>query len=177
MLVVETIARIRRDHLGRGVPIKQIARDLKLSRNTVRKVVRSDETSLRYERSVQPLPKLGPWVEELDRLLEANEDKRRRDRLSLVRIYEELAGLGYDGGYDAVRRYAASWRRKRSGSAGQAYVPLTFDPGEAYQFDWSHEYAVIAGATVRVKAAHLRLCHSRLFLVQIFSARGPGDGV
>ena len=62
MLVVETIARIRRDHLGRGIPIKQIARDLKLSRNTVRKVVRSDETSFRYERSVQPLPKLGPWT-------------------------------------------------------------------------------------------------------------------
>ncbi len=172
MLVVETIARIRRDHLGRGIPIKQIARDLKLSRNTVRKVVRSDETSLRYERSVQPLPKLGPWVEALDRLLEANEDKRRRDRLSLVRIYEELAGSGYDGGYDAVRRYAASWRRKRSGSDGQAYVPLTFDPGEAYQFDWSHEYAVIAGTTIRVKAAHLRLCHSRLFLVQIFPREG-----
>ena len=36
MLVVETIARIRRDHLGRGIPIKQIARDSKLSRNTVR---------------------------------------------------------------------------------------------------------------------------------------------
>ena len=77
MLVVESIARIRRDHLGRGIPIKQIARDLKLSRNTVRKVVRSDETSFRYERSVQPLPKLGPWVGELDRLLAANEDKRR----------------------------------------------------------------------------------------------------
>lgn len=59
MLVVETIARIRRDHLGRGVPIKQIARDLKLSRNTVRKAVREGKTSFRYERSVQPQPKLG----------------------------------------------------------------------------------------------------------------------
>ena len=39
MLVVETIARIRRDHLDRGIPIKQITRDLNLSRNTVRKVV------------------------------------------------------------------------------------------------------------------------------------------
>ena len=39
MLVVETIARIRRDHLVRGVPIKKIARDLRVSKNTVRKVV------------------------------------------------------------------------------------------------------------------------------------------
>ena len=76
--------------------------------------------------------------------------------------------MGYDGAYDAVRRFAASWWRRRSGSEAQAYVPLLFDPGEAYQFDWSHEYAVVAGTTARVKAAHMRLCHSRVFLVQIF---------
>ena len=55
MLVVETIARIRREHLGKGVPIRQIARDLRMSRTTVRKVVRSEETSFRYERKVQPM--------------------------------------------------------------------------------------------------------------------------
>ena len=55
---METIARIRRDHLGRGVPIKQIARVLKLSRNTVRKAVREDKTSYRYDSKTQPLPKL-----------------------------------------------------------------------------------------------------------------------
>ncbi len=62
MLVVETIARIRRDHLVRGVPIKTIARDLRVSKNTVRKVVRGDETSYSYARKIQPMPKLGPWV-------------------------------------------------------------------------------------------------------------------
>ena len=63
MLVVETITRIRRDHLVKGVPIKKIARDLRVSKNTVRKVVRSDETSFSYARAIQPMPKLGPWVE------------------------------------------------------------------------------------------------------------------
>ena len=169
MLVVETIARIRRDHLVRGVPIKTIARDLRVSKNTVRKVVRSDETSYSYERKIQPMPKLGPWVDELERQLEANEKKARRDRLSLLRIHEDLASLGYEGGYDAVRRYARVWRRRhRLLSSSEAYVPLIFDPGEAYQFDWSHEYAVLSGTTTRVKAAHMRLCHSRMQLVQIF---------
>ena len=113
---METIARIRRDHLDRGVPIRRIARELKLSRNTVRKAIRGDVAAFGYERTVQPLPKLGPWVGELERLMEANEGKRRRERLSLLRIFEQLQGLGYDGGYDAVRRYAMSWRgrvRKR----------------------------------------------------------------
>jgi DNA-binding transcriptional regulator LsrR (DeoR family) len=56
MLVVETIARIRREHFIKGKTIKEIARDLKVSRNTVRKVLRSGETSFEYERSVQPRP-------------------------------------------------------------------------------------------------------------------------
>ena len=153
MLVVETIARIRRDHLVRGVPIKKMARDLRVSKNTVRKVVRGDETSYSYERKIQPMPKLGPWVDELERQLEANEKKARRDRLSLLRIHEDLAALGYGGGYDAVRRYARTWRRRwRLLSPSQGFVPLSFDPGEAYQFDWSHEYARLSGVTTRVSA-------------------------
>ena len=115
------------------------------------------------------MPKLGPWVGELERRLEANEKKPRRDRLSLLRIHEDLAALGYDGGYDAVRRYARTWRRRwRLLSPSQAFVPLSFDPGEAYQFDWSHEYARLSGVTTKVKAAHMRLCYSRMQLVQIF---------
>ena len=51
-------------------------------------------------------------------------------------------------------------------------MPLIFEPGEAYRFDWSHEYAVVAGTTTRVKAAHMRLCHSRVFLVRIFPREG-----
>ena len=50
-----------------GKSIKEIARDLQLSRNTVRKVLRSGETAFSYEREVQPRPKLGRWTEELDR--------------------------------------------------------------------------------------------------------------
>jgi predicted transcriptional regulator len=71
MLVVETIGRIRREHFIKGKSIKEIARDLKVSRNTVRKVLRSGETSFSYQREVQPRPKLGRWKAELDRLLGA----------------------------------------------------------------------------------------------------------
>ena len=109
MLVVETIARIRREHFIKGKTIKEIARDLKVSRNTVRKVLRSGETSFEYERQVQPRPKLGRWAVELDGLLAANVAKSAREQLTLIRIFEELRGRGYDGGYDAVRRYARRW--------------------------------------------------------------------
>ena len=63
MLIVETIGRIRREHLDKGKSIKEIARTLHLSRNTVRRILRSGETAFSYEREVQPRPKLGPWTE------------------------------------------------------------------------------------------------------------------
>jgi transposase len=168
MLVVETIARIRREHFVQGKSIKEIARDLRLSRNTVRKVLRSDETSFAYERQVQPRSKLGRWKEELDRLLAANAEAPARERLTLIWIFEELRSLGYEGGYDAVRRYAGVWAKANVSATASAFIPLTFAPGEAYQFDWSHDIVVMDGVTTTVKVAHVRLCHSRMMLARAY---------
>jgi transposase len=168
MLVVETIAKIRRAFFRDGKPIKAICRDLGVSRKVVRKVIRSGATEFRYEREVQPLPKIGRWSDELDRLLTANEDKPPRERLTLIRIFEELRGRGYEGGYDAVRRYAGKWAKDRGQATAAAYVPLSFAPGEAYQFDWSHEIVLLSGVTVTVKVAHVRLCHSRMLFARAY---------
>jgi transposase len=168
MLIVETIAKIRRLFFVQGKSIKAICRELRLSRKVVRKVLRSKATEFHYEREAQPLPKIGPWIDKLDQLLLANEAKVARERLTLIRLFEELCGLGYDGGYDAVRRYARRWAKGRGQSTAAAYVPLSFAPGEAYQFDWSHEVVLLSGVTVTVKAAHVRLCHSRMLFVRVY---------
>ncbi|MGO9721939.1 MAG: IS21 family transposase, partial [Methylocella sp.] len=168
MVIVEMIARVRREHFVRGKTIKEIARDLKISRNTVRKILRSEETSFSYDREVQPRPKLENWSAELDRLLTTNSDKPARERLTLIRIFEELHRLGYEGGYDAVRRYARKWQREHLAITAEAYVPLSFALGEAYQFDWSHEIVVIKGVVTTVKVAHVRLCHSRMIFVRAY---------
>ena len=62
----------------------------------------------------------------------------------------------------------SSWRQKHSSATASAFVPLTFAPGEAYQFDWSHEIVVLNGVTTTVKVAHLRLCHSRMMFVRAY---------
>ena len=165
---VDTIARIRREFFIRGRSIKDIVRDLHVSRNTVRKVIRSGATSFAYEREVQPLPKLGPWRGDLDRMLATNASRPARERLTLIRVFEALRGLGYEGGYDAVRRYAKGWKRERTAITAPAFVPLSFAPGEAYQFDWSHEIVLIGGVTTTVKVAHVRLCHSRMLFVRAY---------
>ncbi|GAU80569.1 mobile element protein [Bosea sp. BIWAKO-01] len=127
---MDTIARIRREFSVRKKTIKEIVRELHVSRNTVRKVLRSGATSFEYERKVQPLPRIGPWRGDLDRLLTVNDGKPARERLTLIRIFEELRGQGYEGSYDAVRRYARGWRREQSAVTADAYVPLSFAPGE-----------------------------------------------
>ncbi len=168
MLIVETIGKVRRAYFSDGKSIKAICRELRLSRKVVRKVVRSGETSFTYERAVQPRPKLGPWTAALDELLETNAAKPAREQLTLIRLFEELRGHGYGGSYDAVRRYAKRWSKERGQSTAAAYVPLSFAPGEAFQFDWSHEIVVLNGVTTLVKVAHVRLCHSRMLFVRAY---------
>jgi len=104
---------IRRWHFREQLSIRAIARRTGLSRNTIRKILRTDATSFSYERERQPKPKVGPWQGQLDALLDGNHGKPERERLTLIRIYEELRGLGYQGSYDAIRRYARSWLKAR----------------------------------------------------------------
>jgi len=160
MLVVETVVRIRREHAA-GKPIKAICRDLRLSRKVVRKAIRAEEGAFSYQRrETQPFPKIGSVRERLDQLLAENETRSRRDRLKLTRIWDLLVREGYDGSYCSVRRYAARWRleaKAAPGDGGTAFVPLMFQPGEAFQFDFSHEDVEIAGQPMRVKVAHMRL--------------------
>ena len=94
MMTVETIGRIRRAYLVEGESIRGIARRLRVSRQVVRRAIAAESGEFHYERSVQPLPKLGSHVADLDRLLEENERRPRRERLTLIRIWEELRGSG-----------------------------------------------------------------------------------
>src|ERR1700749_3048015 len=136
MLVLETVAKIRRAYFVQRKTIKAICRELRVSRKVVRKVLRSEATRFHYERGDQPQPRIGPWREALDEMLASNEAKPRGERLTLIRIFEALRERGYSGGDDAVRRYAPVWQRDRTASAVGAFIPLCFAPGGAYQFDW-----------------------------------------
>ena len=170
MLVVETVVRVRREHAG-GKLTKAIVRDLRLSRKVVCKATRAAEGAFNYHRAVQPLPRIGPYQERLDALLLGNEARARRDRLRVTRIHDLLKREGFEGSYDAVRRYARRWadaRRKDPGGDVPAFIPLMFRPGEAYQFDWSHEDVELAGKPMRIKVAHVRLCASRAVYVRAY---------
>ncbi len=112
MLIVETVVRIRREHAD-GKSIKAIARDLRLARKVVRKAIRSPEAGFAYQRSVQPLLRIGPFQERLDAPLVENEARSRRDRLRMTRIHDLLlregfAAMRHGGGMSGARTTAAA---------------------------------------------------------------------
>src|SRR5260370_25076075 len=95
MLIVETIAKVRRAYFIQKKPIKAICREFRLSRRVVRKVIRSEATEFRYERGRQPLPRIDPWRAPLDGLLLANEGKPARERRAPIRGFQELSRLRF----------------------------------------------------------------------------------
>ncbi len=86
----------------------------------------------------------------------------RRERRSTQRLFEGLRGRGYDGAHDSVHRFTKSWRDEKDRTPTHAFVPLSFAPGEAYQFDWSHETITLQGLPLTIKAAHMKLSYSRM---------------
>lgn len=113
MLRLDKVKKIERAHYRDGRSIKGISREMSVSRTTVRKVLRSGAAAFSYKRRTQPRPKIGPWQSELDGILLENSARRKRDRLTFMQIFKDLRSRGYEGGYDAVRRYAARWRKDR----------------------------------------------------------------
>ena len=136
MIGVDLIGGIRRAYFEQRLPIKEIVRRLAVSRASVRRVIRSQKTEFRYQRGVQLVPKLGEWVAVLSEMLEAEAKLPRRERRTTQRLFEELRGRGYDGAHDSVHRFVKAWREERARVPARAFVPMSFAPGEAYQFDW-----------------------------------------
>jgi transposase len=166
MLIVDSIIKVRLAYFRDGKPIREIARKFNLARNTVKNIIRSGVTDQKYERSEQPRPKLGAFVEQLAEWLKEDSSKPVRHRRSAQILFEQLQREGYDGGYDTLRRYVGTWQKEDGTALVKAFVPLEFDPGEAFQFDWSYEKIELGGVPVEVKIAHFRMCHSRkLFCV------------
>ncbi len=162
---MDMIAEIRRRHLVSKESISSIARDLNLSRPTVRKHCRTQSEPV-YHRLKQPTPMLGAFEETLETWLRTERLLPRRQRRTARRLFEGLQAEGYRGAYDSVQRFVQRWKAAKSGPAfTDACVPLVFAPGEACQFDWSHEHVELGGVMQTIKVAHFRLTFSRQMFV------------
>jgi transposase len=165
VLYMDLIAEIRRRHMVSRESISSIARDLKLSRPTVRKHCRSLREQV-YHRHTQPTPMLGAFQETLETWLVTERLLPKAQRRTARRLFEGLQAEGYRGAYDSIQRFVQRWKAAKSGPAiTHAFVPLAFAPGEVCQFDWSHEHVELAGVMQTIKVAHFRLTFSRQMFV------------
>ncbi len=162
---METIAKIRRLYYGEGKKIKTIARDLRISKNTVKKAIRSEKTVFEYHRRRIHYPILGPYIKQLSAWLEEDKHEPKRRQRTAKKLHESLKELGFTGRYETVNAYVKKQMDQKNKSLPQVFIPLSFEPGESFQFDWSEEEIELDGTLTRIKVAHIRLCYSRYFLL------------
>ena len=126
MISVEKIGMVRRYYFVEKKGIREICRLLEISRGTVRKIIRTGATEFKYVRKSQSYPKLGPWRERLEKILEENEVLPKKQRRRMTRIWKEFVNDGYDGGYSSICYYARKWRIAHGKQQAQALIPTRF---------------------------------------------------
>ena len=97
MISVEDREKIRRAYFIENKSMRQIARELRHSRKTVRKAIESAEPGAYRLRQPRPAPVLGPYKARIDELLAENERLPRKQRYTSRKIYEEIEADGYTG--------------------------------------------------------------------------------
>ena len=162
---------IRRWHLREGMPIREIERRTSLSRNTIRKYLRAGVVEPAFKVPDRP-SKLDPFADKLSGWLRVEAGRSRKQRRTVKQMHADLTVLGYDGSYGRVAAFVREWTadRQREGliSGRGTFVPLVFAPGEAFQFDWSEDWAVLGGERSKLQVAHTKLSHSRAFIVRAY---------
>lgn len=171
MIDVALLSVIRRWRLRDGMSIREIARRSGLSRNTVRKYVQGGVIDPKYPERKTP-SKLDDFADKLSAWLKTESAKGRKHKRSLRQLHCDLCALGYQGSYDRVAAFARNWKQAQHEAqltTGRGtFVPLTFAPGEAFQFDWSEDWAVIAGERTKLQVAQFKFCYSRAFVLRAY---------
>lgn len=171
MIDVALLSVIRRWHFRDGMPIREITRRTGLSRNTVRKYLASGVVEPQYPNR-KSSSKLDDYEQTLTSWLFRETKRPRKQRKNIRQLHNDLVQIGYAGSYDRVAAFARQWRQSQQDAkqttSKNTFVPLRFAPGEAFQFDWSEDYAQISGSNTKLQIAHMKLCGSRAFMMRAY---------
>lgn len=167
---MDVLGKIRRWHFRDGLSIRQISNQTTLSRNTIRKYLRDETTEPEYSGRVSP-SKLDAFAPVLDQWLKEDSVLPKKQRRTAQRLFEGIKARGYDGSYDRVSALVRERRRASGQLPAGIFIPLSFAPGEAFQFDWSTEHVELGGQVIKLKVAQMRLSYSRKSYVRAY----PGE--
>ena len=172
MITMEMLGKIRRLYFRDKLSLHEITKRTGLSRNTIRKWVRAPKESAppTYRRGKVP-SKLTMFHAALGAALKADSHRTKQNRRTAKALFAQIKADGYVGGYSQLTALIREWRG-REGQALHAFVPLKFELGEAFQFDWSEEGLVVGGIYRRMQVSHLKLCASRAFWLVAYPSQG-----
>ena len=170
---MELLGKVRRMFYRDKLSRSEISRRTGLSRNTIKKWLDSAEGAApKYRRESTP-GKLTPFHAFLLQALEADARRPKRDRRTAKALHAQIKSQGYSGGYTMLSDFVRRWRDKSGANVPtRAFVPLKFELGDAFQFDWSEEALVIGGIWRKLLVAHTKLCASRAFVLVAYPSQG-----
>ena len=168
-----TLSKLRRLVLRDNVSVRQAAKRLNISRNTARRYLAQPEMAEpRYaKRQIAP-GLLDPYKEQLTQWLKADAHRSKRERRTIDAHFQAIRAMGYSGGKTQVYTFCRQYKQEQSQAPiGVGFVPLHFELGEAFQFDWSTEYLAIGGLRRRLEVAHVKLAASRAYVLLAYYAQ------
>ena len=167
MINVGTLSKLRRLVNREGISQREAARRLGLSRNTVAKWLVDDQmTEPKYPKRTASASILDPYKEQLANWMKADSHRPKRERRDTKAMFQAIRAMGYGGSRGPVYEYCKCWREEHANGRRHAgFVPLCFELGEAFQFDWSCEYTFVGGQRRRLEVAHVKLAASRAFVL------------
>ncbi len=166
MLTVDQHAAIRYAYYTEHKSIRTIARELNLSRQSVRKAIESPTAPRYTPRRPRAALKLGPFRERLVELLEEQTRQPRKQRYTTRKIYQILTAEGFTGSESYLRAIVAQVNHTRR--RPKTFLPLQFQPDQDAQVDWGEAQAVIAGERVTVQLFVMRLCYAHRTFAMTF---------
>ncbi len=156
MYTVELYLRVRLACHVEGLSQREAARRFGLARETVKKMLGHSEPPGYRRRQPPKRPKLDPFTEIIDRILEEDRTVHRKQRHTAKRIFERLRDEhGFTGKQTIVKDYVRERRRRLR----EMFVPLVHPPGHA-QADFGEADAIIAGVEQRIHFFIMTLPHS-----------------
>ena len=168
---MEMMGKIRRMYFRDQLSLHEIAKRTGLSRNTIRKWIRAPEATQPVYQRRAAFNKLNPFHATLEQALKADALRPKSQRRTAKALLTQIRADGYEGGYSQLTAFIRAWRGQQ-GKSLRAFVPLSFELGEAFQFDWSEEGLLIGGIYRRMQVAHLKLCASRAFWLVAYPSQG-----
>ena len=164
MYTVELYLRVRLACHVDGLSQREAASRFGIARETVRKMLRHSEPPGYRRRQPPKRPKLAPFTDIIDRILEEDRTVHRKQRHTAKRIFERLRDEhGFTGKETIVKDYVRERRLRRR----EMFVPLSHPPGHA---DFGEADAIIAGVKYRAHFFVMTLPHSDACFVAAYPA-------